>query len=168
MSAEGERRGSPGRRDPALERARLHAPLVPRRSRAVGLGVAAGEVVVLTVLALVLPGEGIGGFRWYDRLGIVLVALAVAGVLWVFGTVRAVPSEQGLLVRNLTTRRRLEWAEIVQVQFGGGGPWAVLDLSDGSTLPVMAIQRADGAHGQRLARRLATLVALHEGRGRDG
>jgi hypothetical protein len=37
-------------------------------------------------------------------------------------------------------------------------PWVVLDLSDGGTLAVMAVQRADGERGMAEARRLQALV----------
>jgi Bacterial PH domain len=75
--------------------------------------------------------------------------------------VAAWPGEDGLRVRNLLTVNRLDWHEIVAVRLGGGGPWVMLDLDDGDTLAVMAVQRADGAFGQGEATRLATLVALH-------
>ena len=68
------------------------------------------------------------------------------------------PDGAGLTVRNLLLTRRVEWAEIVSVRFGQGRPWVSLDLADGTTLAVMAIQAADGARAAREARRLATLV----------
>ena len=49
-------------------------------------------------------------------------------------------------------------AEVVGVQFGGGEPWVSLDLDDGDTLAVMAIQKADGDVSGREASRLAALV----------
>jgi hypothetical protein len=100
-------------------------------------------------------------FQWYDRLGVVAVGAAVAWFLTRFALLSAVPSEAGLRVRNLFVVTDLEWAQVVSVRFGGGGPWVTLDLSDGDTLAVMAVQRADGEHGTAEARRLATLVALH-------
>ena len=56
----------------------------------------------------------------------------------------ATPSREGLTVRNLVLTRTLEWPEIIGIQFGGGEPWVSLDLLDGDTLAVMAIQKADG------------------------
>jgi hypothetical protein len=96
-----------------------------------------------------------------DRTGIALVGLAVAWFCWREAAVSARPDERGLTVRNLILVRRLEWAEIVDVRFGEGRPWVQLDLADGDTLAVMAIQRADGAAARHEARRLATLVARH-------
>ena len=51
--------------------------------------------------------------------------------------------------------------------FGGGEPWVTLDLADGDTLAVMAIQRADGEDAVAEARRLATLVDVHSRTDRD-
>ena len=142
-------------------RAQLHAPFRPRRARTSALAIAATQLVLLGVVAVLLPGTGPVAFRWYDRLGIVAVGAAVAWFLSKFALLQAVPSETGLRVRNLFVVTDVEWAQIVSVRFGGGGPWVTLDLSDGETLPVMAVQRADGEHGTAEARRLATLVALH-------
>lgn len=76
------------------------------------------------------------------------------------GTVRADVDEQGIHIRNLFRNHSLQWAQIITVRLGEH-PWVHLDLSDGTTLAVMAIQRSDGARGQEEARRLATLVHQH-------
>ncbi len=162
----GASRDPAGGGDPAA-RTRLHTVFRSRRGRRVAVGVAVAQAIVLVTIAVVPPAPGLLEFGWYDRLGFVLVAAAVAWVLSRFAGVRADPSETGLHVRNLMTRRDLEWAEIVGVRFAGGDPWVTLDLSDGDTLAVMAIQRADGELGRTEARRLSTLVALHTRTGRD-
>jgi hypothetical protein len=96
------------------------------------------------------------------------LGVAIAVVAWRYASIRAVPSRDGLLVRNLVLSRTLTWPEIIGVQFGGGEPWVSLDLDDGDTLAVMAIQRADGDVSGREASRLAALVqALGESRHRD-
>jgi hypothetical protein len=142
----------------------LYRPFRPRRARVMAWAIAVGEIAVLTGLAIVLPGPNV---HWYDRLGFLLVAAAVAATLSRFARLLAVPDQEGLRVRNVVYTRRLDWAQIVRVQFGGGNPWAVLDLSDGETLAVMAVQRADGERAVAEARRLATLVALHTRTSRD-
>jgi hypothetical protein len=142
----------------------LYRPFRPRRARVMAWTIAGGEIAVLTGLAVALPGPNV---HWYDRLGFLLVAAAVAATLSRFARLLAVPDQDGLRVRNVVYTRRLQWAQIVRVQFGGGNPWAVLDLSDGDTLAVMAVQRADGERAVAEARRLATLVALHTRTARD-
>lgn len=136
--------------------ARLHAPFRPVRGRRVSrlLGVAA--VVLFAALAASVVEQTV-----WDRLGFLVTGLLVMAFCEMQARVVAVPDEHGLHVRNLVRRRRLEWAEVVGVSFGGGRPWVQLDLADGDTLAVMGIQRADGERGTAEADRLATLVALH-------
>lgn len=102
-----------------------------------------------------------GGWDLVDRLVVVLCGVVVAVALWRYASIRAVPSPQGLVIRNLITTRRLEWAQIVRVQFGGGAPWVSVDLDDTDTVAVMAIQKADGAPGRAEAARLSALVQVH-------
>jgi Bacterial PH domain len=139
----------------------LHAPFRPDRGRQTAVLVGIAQAAVLGYVAIALPGFGPEAAHWYDRVGILLVAAAIGTMLWRFARLAAMPSEEGLVVRNLAADRRLEWAEIVTVRFGGGEPWVTLDLADGDTLAVMAIQRADGAAATAEARRLATLVERH-------
>lgn len=144
----------------------LHRPFRSVRGRRVAAGVAVVQAVVFLVLAFV-PVWGDLDFGWFDRMGFLVVAGAVGWVLSRFAFVAARPRADGLAVRNLLTRRDLEWAEIVGVRLADGDPWVTVDLADGDTLAVMAIQRADGEHGRAEARRLSTLVALHSRTERD-
>jgi hypothetical protein len=139
----------------------LHEPFRPRRGRrmATALGIGAGALFL--VIALAAPGSGPGAFSLVDRIGIIVVGATISWFLSRWALVVALPSESDLIVRNLFNQRRLEWPEVVAVRFGGGGPWATLDLTDGESLPILAIQRADGSAAEEQAERLATLVALH-------
>jgi len=102
-----------------------------------------------------------GGWGVLDRLLLVSCGAAVSALLWRYASIRAVPSPQGLVIRNLVTTRKLEWAQIVRVLFGGGAPWVSVDLDDTDTVAVMAIQKADGAYGRAQAARLSALVQVH-------
>ncbi len=139
----------------------------PRRGRIVATAVAIAAVVLFGLAALLLPGgsPSTGGWQVTDRLFLFGVGLLVAGLMWRYATIRAVPAPDGLLVRNLFTTRRLEWSQILHVQFGGGAPWVSLELDDTDTLAVMAIQLTDGDRAKAEASRLAALVqALGEHR----
>lgn len=125
----------------------------PRRTRQVALVLGVGVTVLVVALALLVPTD----FGWPDRLGFLLVGGLIDAFLWRQATVRAVPSESGLHVRNLFLHRDLEWAQIVSVRFGER-PWVQLDLDDGDTLAVMGIQRSDGERAIEESRRLARLV----------
>ncbi len=114
-------------------------------------------VVSMIVGALVLPPL----YRLPDRIGIVIVGLLVAYVLHRLGAVRLETDAAGLTVVNVVHRRRLEWAEVIGVQLPPGDPWLTMDLSDGDTIAVMAIQGSDKSYAQEQAARLARLVQDH-------
>ena len=121
------------------------------------------SVLIFTAGALSLPRVDplVGGWGVLDRLMLVSGGVAVAAFLWRFAAIQAVPSTQGLVIRNLVTTRKLEWAQIIRVQFGGGAPWVSVDLDDTDIVAVMAIQKADGAFGRAEAARLSALVQVH-------
>jgi hypothetical protein len=133
-------------------------PFRPRRARLVAVSVGLLSLVIFGGLAVAVPSAGAP-----DRLGIGAFGVAVAWFMWRYASLAAVPSAERLVVRNLLTTRSLEWAEVVEVHLVTGAPWVTLDLDDGDTLAVMAIQKADGAYGRAEASRLAALVAAHSG-----
>jgi hypothetical protein len=131
-------------------------PFRPRRARVVALSVALVALLLFGAVGALVPGAAAP-----DRLGIAGFGVAVAWLMWRYASLAAVPSERGLRVRNLLTTRSLEWAEIVDVHLLAGAPWVTLDLDDGDTIAVMAVQKADGEFGRAEASRLAGLVADH-------
>ena len=64
----------------------------------------------------------------------------------------------GLTVVNGYRARRLEWSEVVAVSMKPGNPWAVLDLSDGTTAQALGIQASDGARARRQVLELRRMV----------
>ncbi len=135
----------------------------PHRGSAVAVVLTVAVLVTFLFTAITIPGREDQKDDWAiaDRLFIALLGVAIAWFIWRFASVRALPSSTGIVVRNLFITRRLDWQEVLRVQFGGGAPWARLDLTDTDTVAVMAIQKADGAHGRALASRLAALVQVH-------
>lgn len=125
----------------------------------VGVALVAGAGFLVLSLPVIAPNRSTAG----DRLGIVAVAALGAAILARHALVKAVPDADGLAVHNLVRWRRVAWAQVVSVRFGQGRPWVSLDLSDGTTLAVMAIQAADGARGLHEAGRLAALVEWGSG-----
>lgn len=140
-----------------------YAPMRPRRGSAVAAVLTVVVLVAFLFAAITIPGRDDQKGDWgiADRLFIALLGVAIAWFIWRFASVRALPSSTGIVVRNLFVTRRLDWHEVLRVQFGGGAPWARLDLTDTDTVAVMAIQKADGPHGRALASRLAALVQVH-------
>jgi len=135
------------------------APFRPRRGRVLPLVMAAAAVTICVVVAV---GMGVGTtWQLGDQLALVGLGLALAAFLARYASIRAVPDETGLAVRNLMLSRRVTWDEVLEVRFPEGAPWVTLELDDTDELAVMAIQRADGGLGRAEARRLAGIVARH-------
>ncbi|WNE99999.1 PH domain-containing protein [Streptomyces luomodiensis] len=107
----------------------------PTRTRAVLMTVGVAALVVLTAVALLLESLGPG-----ERASFVVTGLLFFGVLMLLSRPKVVAEEGGVTVINLTTKRRLEWAEVLRVNLRPGDPWVYLDLADGTSLPAMGIQ----------------------------
>jgi PH (Pleckstrin Homology) domain-containing protein len=71
---------------------------------------------------------------------------------------RVVAREEGLTVVNGYKTRRFEWNEVLAVSLRQGSPWAMIDLSDGTSVPAMGIQGSDGPRATRQVRQVRALV----------
>ncbi|WP_406002016.1 PH domain-containing protein [Streptomyces sp. NBC_00829] len=130
----------------------------PTRTRVVLLTVGAAMFAVITAVALLLEKLSAG-----ERSSFVLTALIFFGVLALLSRPKVVADEDGVTVVNLTRTRRLAWAEILRVNLRPGDPWVFLDLSDGTSLPVLGIQ--PGIARQHAIRDARALRSLAESRG---
>lgn len=138
-----------------------YATFRPRRARQFALGFAGAELVVFVVLAVVMPLSGPGGWGVTDSVMLVGLGLLIAWALARYGGIRATPSPSGLVVRNIVVTTTVDWSRVEGVRFSGGDPWAVLELTDGDDLAVMAVQKSDGALARAEASRLVALVHAH-------
>ena len=68
------------------------------------------------------------------------------------------PTAERLIVVNGYRRHEYEWAEVVAVHLPPGAPWAVLDLSDGTTASALGIQGSDGTRARTAVRQLRVLL----------
>ncbi|MER7689311.1 PH domain-containing protein [Streptomyces sp. NPDC097610] len=129
----------------------------PSLTRAVLLTAGVAIFVVITTVALLLeqlsPGE---------KLSFIFIGALLFGVLLMLSRPKVVADETGVTVVNITSRRHLEWAEILQVNLRPGDPWVFLNLSDGTSLPVLGIQ--PGIAKQRAIQDARALRALAEAR----
>ncbi|MFF5845202.1 PH domain-containing protein [Streptomyces massasporeus] len=129
----------------------------PGSTRVVLLTAAVAIFVVITAVAMLLkqlsPAE---------RVSFVFTALLLDAVLLLLARPKVIVDEDGVTVVNLTNKRRLEWAEILQVTLRPGDPWVFLNLSDGTSLPALGIQ--PGLAKQRAIADARALRALVEAR----
>ncbi len=131
----------------------------PRRGRWLGWGFAAASLLVFGGLSLLMLGTGFTGWGLFDSALMCGFGFGVSWMMLRFATVYAVPSDTGLKVRNLLLSREVTWAELERIRFQDGDPWVCLELRAGDELPIMAIQRAEGAQAQAELARLQTLFA---------
>lgn len=142
----------PGASGPALD-----APFRSRRGRTMALTMAGVSLALFALLAIFVHGWAVG-----DRLLMFGLGAVMALFLHRYAAIVAVPRPEGLYVRNLFLTRTVPWDEILGVRFPEGDAWAHLDLAEGDTLAVMAVQRADAQGAQTEAQRLAELVASRQ------
>jgi len=135
----------------------------PRRARLVVYPCAAALFVVLVVIAVLLPSGGPNGWGLGSRVSVVVFALACVWFLHRLAAVRVEADDEGVTIVNVLRRRRLEWAEVVGVRLSRDDAWMMLDVSDGSLLAAMGVQRSEGELAQRQARDFARLVAERSG-----
>lgn len=128
----------------------------PTVTRVVLLTVGVLAFVVITGISFLLE---IGGG---ERASFVFTAALFLAVLVLLSRPRVTADEGGLTVVNLTTKRRLEWAEVLGVHLRPGDPWVALDLADGTSMAAMGIQPGIAKQqALRDARALRALVEHH-------
>ncbi|MFD8815840.1 PH domain-containing protein [Streptomyces sp. NPDC059627] len=119
----------------------------------------AGLAIFATISGVALLLEQLGPG---EKLSFVVTGALIFWVLAKLARVKVVADESGVTVVNIAGKRRLEWAEILQVNLRPGDPWVFLDLSDGTSLPALGIQ--PGIAKQRAiadARALRALAEAH-------
>ncbi|HUR74571.1 MAG TPA: PH domain-containing protein [Sporichthya sp.] len=130
----------------------------PRKTRIYCYAIAAGLLVVLAIIAVILPHDGARAWNLPSRIGVFAVGIPMAAFLHRHADVRIIASDAGLEVVNLFRRHRLQWGEVLAVRLRRDDPWAFLDLSNGETIAAMGIQTSDGDAAPAAARALADLV----------
>jgi hypothetical protein len=137
-----------------------------------------GARVMGTVLGLLLLALAIGVWiAWGDDVRsrftsgqrVTLVLFGLVGFAAWFAIVRSrvTADQSGLTVVNGYRTRAFEWSQVVAVNLRRGAPWAGLDLSDGTSVSMFAIQGSDGQRAVRAVRDLRGLVDEHTPAGQD-
>jgi hypothetical protein len=145
---------------------------LPHTFRPLGARIAAAMAAVvligmMTLLWLLMSQEVQETFTTFQRVTLVVVIAIMVLLLYALFRTSARADYDGLTIVNGFHRRRFAWAQIVRVSLSSNRPWALVDLDDGSTASVMAIQSSDGARARRAARELAALVEQRTGTERD-
>jgi hypothetical protein len=129
----------------------------PVRTRTVLMTVGTVLLVTFVTVAFAMPG-----WSPLDRGVFIATGVVVFGLLSLLSRPKIVAAPGGLTVINLTTKRRLEWAEVLRVNLRPGDPWVYLDLADGTSLAAMGIQPGNGRErAVHEARRLKALTEAY-------
>ena len=138
-------------------------PALPRTFRPFGVRIAATVLgVALLAVALVMwfafPPRIRAEFTTFQILTILFLGGLFYAAGFALARSRVVAAQAGLRVVNGYRTHRFEWNEVLAVSLRPGNPWAMLDLSDGSTVAAMGIQGSDGARARAQVRELRALV----------
>ena len=144
------------------------APALPVTFRPRGVRIAAvafGGVLLATVVVLwvTFPDDVRESFTTFQRLTVIVFGLLIWAIEHALTRCRVEATEAGLVVVNGYRTYRFTWPEVVSVTLRPGNPWAVLDLSDGTSRGAMGIQGSDGARAHAQVRQLRALVEAHAG-----
>jgi hypothetical protein len=97
-------------------------------------------------------------FTFFQRSTLVALGLLYAAVGYALARSRVVAEESGLTIVNGYRRHFYDWAQVVAIRLPQGAPWATIDLADGTTVSVLAIQGSDGDRARTAVRGLRTLI----------
>ncbi|WP_193614523.1 PH domain-containing protein [Nocardioides lijunqiniae] len=146
----------PAGSEPAgLRLPRTWRPLGPRIAGAVAAGVL---VLMMVFLWIGFDDQTRASVTPFQRGTVVALGLLIGSAILALARCRAVASQDGLLVVNGYRSRTYGWAQIIAVRMPPGAPWVTLDLTDGTTASVMAIQSSDGQRARVAVRELRALV----------
>jgi hypothetical protein len=135
----------------------------PLGVRVVGTALALILILLCTVIWVQFPANVRASFTVFQKVSLAVIAGVFGGIGYALGRSRIDADETGVTIVNGYRRHRYDWNEVVAVTMRGGSPWAVFDLSDGTSQPAMGIQASDGARARGQLRRLRTLVDQHAG-----
>lgn len=98
-----------------------------------------------------------------ERGTALLLGVAVVAIIYALGRCRLTIDGDRVTVINGYRRRDLERAQVVALWLPSGAPWAVMDLDDGTSVPVMGIQASDGPRAKAAIRAARELLSRSGG-----
>jgi hypothetical protein len=139
------------------------SPVLPQTFRPLGVrlaiyGLGAMLVLVCVVIWFAFPPHIRAQFTPFQRLTVLGFGVMFGAAGFALARSRLVARQDGLTVVNGYRKRHFDWNQVLSVTLRPGSPWAVLDLSDGTSAPAMGIQGSDGQRAVRQVRELRHLV----------
>lgn len=133
-------------------------------------GVRIAAVVLGALLLLVVAGIWVAfpqsvrdAFTTFQRLTVLAFGVGAAAAIYALARSRIEARSEGLLVVNGYRSHLYAWSDLSGVTLRAGGPWAILELADGSTASAMGIQGSDGSRAVAQVKQLRTILAQQAG-----
>lgn len=145
---------------------------LPHTFRPLGVRIMAyvlGVLLVATaaVVWFAFPEETRAEFSIFQRVTILAIALGIAAGGHAMVRSRVVVTQEGVTVVNGYKVHRYEWNQVLAISLKAGAPWAVLDLSDGTSSSAMGIQGSDGRRAVVQVHQIRELIATQSPTDRD-
>lgn len=139
---------------------------VPRRLRVITALMAAGLVLVMSVVAVLLKESttGVVSFRTSDQVAMVGLGVAMGAGVMLLGRSRVDADADGVRIRNVVINHEVPWSAVRAVRFDQHSPWASLLLGNDDEVAIGAVQAADGERALIAVRGLRALLADHQAR----
>lgn len=149
-----------------------NAPTLPRTFRPLGVRIAVvvfgGMLLAVCLVAwFALPPHIRAEFSWLERATVIVFGVALGTVAAGLARCRLDAREDGVTIVNGYRKRAFHWNQLVAISLRPGGPWAVIDLSDGTTVSAMAIQSSDGSRALTQVRAVRELINQQSRTARD-
>lgn len=131
----------------------------PVRSIVMASALAALIIIAFIVVGLLLKGSDTGvAFKTGDQVAMIVLGFLIAAGVMLWAMPLATADADGIEVRNVLTRRRFRWSEVLSVSFPDGASFARLELPEDEYYTVMAVQAVDR---WRAVEAVRTLRKLH-------
>jgi hypothetical protein len=157
---------------PAASDAPVPIVALPHTFRPFGARIAVfvfgGLLLAVTVtIWLAFPPSIRAKFTAFQIGTVVFLGLGFAALGWGLARSRVEARLDGVRLVNGYRVRDFEWSEVLSVTLKPGSPWAVMDLSDGTSVSAIGIQGSDGPRATRQVAALRRLVEQNSRTDRD-
>lgn len=144
------------------------ATTLPVTFRPFGVRIAAAVLGALLLLVtagiwIAFPQSVRDDFTTFQRITVIAFGVGAAAGIYALARSRIEARPEGLLVVNGYRSHLYAWGDLAGVTLRAGGPWAILELADGSTASAMGIQGSDGSRAIAQVKQLRQVLAQQTG-----